>query len=64
MTKHNKYCVPGFRVPGFRVPDFGFAGFDGDPFDRLLLATARAEGMTLLTRDAALARYGQGVRLI
>lgn len=36
----------------------------GDPFDRLLLATARAEGMTLLTRDAALAAYGAGVRLI
>lgn len=36
----------------------------GDPFDRLLLATARADGMTLLTRDAALAAYGAGVRLI
>lgn len=36
----------------------------GDPFDRLLLATARAEGMTLLTRDATLGDYGAGVRLI
>ena len=36
----------------------------GDPFDRLLLATARVEGMTLLTRDATLAEYGDGVRLI
>lgn len=36
----------------------------GDPFDRLLLAAARAEGMTLLTRDATLAGYGAGVRLI
>lgn len=36
----------------------------GDPFDRLLLATARAEGMTLLTRDSVLASYGAGVRLI
>ena len=36
----------------------------GDPFDRLLLATALADGMTLLTRDAALAEYGAGVRLI
>lgn len=35
-----------------------------DPFDRLLLATARCEDMTLLTRDANLARYGAGVRLI
>jgi PIN domain nuclease of toxin-antitoxin system len=36
----------------------------GDPFDRLLLATARAEGMILLTRDARLAEYGDVVRLI
>ena len=36
----------------------------GDPFDRLLLATAWAEGMILLTRDATLAEYGEGVRLI
>lgn len=35
-----------------------------DPFDRLLLATARAGRMTLLTRDATLAQYGDGVRLI
>jgi PIN domain nuclease of toxin-antitoxin system len=35
----------------------------GDPFDRLLVATARSEGMTLLTRDAGLAQYGAGVRL-
>lgn len=36
----------------------------GDPFDRLLLATARAEAMTLFTRDAALAQYGANVRLV
>ena len=35
-----------------------------DPFDRLLLATARSEGMTLLTHDAQLGAYGVGVRLI
>lgn len=35
-----------------------------DPFDRLLLATARAEGMTLVTRDATLEKYGSNVRLI
>jgi PIN domain nuclease of toxin-antitoxin system len=32
-----------------------------DPFDRLLLATARHEGMTLLTHDAALGPYGDYV---
>lgn len=34
-----------------------------DPFDRLLLAQARLEGMLLLTADATLAAYGGGVRL-
>jgi PIN domain nuclease of toxin-antitoxin system len=30
----------------------------GDPFDRLLLSQAQVESMTLLTRDAAVLRYG------
>jgi PIN domain nuclease of toxin-antitoxin system len=34
-----------------------------DPFDRALIAQALAEPMTLLTRDAALARYGSVVRV-
>jgi PIN domain nuclease of toxin-antitoxin system len=29
-----------------------------DPFDRILLAQARVEGLALLTADAALVRYG------
>jgi PIN domain nuclease of toxin-antitoxin system len=29
----------------------------GDPFDRILVAQARAEGMTLASADAALQRY-------
>ena len=32
-----------------------------DPFDRMLLAQARAEGMTLLTHDDAIAAYGDCV---
>lgn len=35
-----------------------------DPFDRILLAQARVEGMTLLTADASIAAYGPPVRLI
>lgn len=35
-----------------------------DPFDRILLAQARAESMLLLTHDAALAGYGEGVRQV
>lgn len=33
----------------------------GDPFDRLLIAQARFEPLHLLTSDATVARYGQGV---
>lgn len=35
-----------------------------DPFDRLLLAQARQEGVLLLTADHALAAYGAGVRFV
>jgi PIN domain nuclease of toxin-antitoxin system len=35
-----------------------------DPFDRLLLAQAIVEGITLLTADALLSRYGGPVRKI
>ncbi len=35
-----------------------------DPFDRLLLAQALVEGITLLTADAQLARYGGPVRKV
>lgn len=32
-----------------------------DPFDRILLAQARSEGMLLLTADSQIIRYGEGV---
>ncbi len=35
-----------------------------DPFDRLLVAQAMVEGITLLTVDATLARYGGVVRRV
>ncbi len=35
-----------------------------DPFDRMLIAQARVEGITLLTGDANVVRYGGPVRLI
>ncbi|WIM06706.1 MAG: type II toxin-antitoxin system VapC family toxin [Candidatus Nitricoxidivorans perseverans] len=34
-----------------------------DPFDRLLIAQARHENMVLLTADAVIAGYGEGVRI-
>lgn len=36
----------------------------GDPFDRLLVAQTRAEGLTFLTADRALAAYGGPIRLV
>ncbi len=36
----------------------------GDPADRLLLAQAEVEGMTLLTADRLLARYPGPVRFV
>lgn len=35
-----------------------------DPFDRILVAQARVEGLVLLTVDKAVARYGEGVRKV
>ncbi len=35
-----------------------------DPFDRLLVAQARYEGMTLLTHDKTLAGYGNFVMVV
>lgn len=36
----------------------------GDPFDRILIAQSIAEGVTLLTADAIIARYPAPIRLI
>jgi PIN domain nuclease of toxin-antitoxin system len=35
-----------------------------DPFDRMLVAQARVDGLLLLTVDKALAKYGEGVRKV
>jgi PIN domain nuclease of toxin-antitoxin system len=35
-----------------------------DPFDRMLVAQARAEPLRLLTSDAAVAAYGEGIELV
>lgn len=35
-----------------------------DPFDRLLVAQARLEGITMLTSDATVAGYGPPVRVV
>jgi PIN domain nuclease of toxin-antitoxin system len=45
-----------------RVYDLGLR--TADPFDRLLVAQALSESLTLLTNDAALAVYGDVVQVI
>jgi PIN domain nuclease of toxin-antitoxin system len=35
-----------------------------DPFDRILIAQAKAEGMLFLTHDTTLAAYGAEVRIV
>jgi len=42
----------------------GLPPHHADPFDRLLVAQAIAEGMTLLTADRELAAYGGAVRFV
>lgn len=42
-------------VESCNLPD----GFHDDPADRMIVATARVEGMTLLTRDARILSYGR-----
>lgn len=37
--------------------------FHGDPADRLIVATARVEGATLVTRDAGIVAYGRAGHL-
>lgn len=35
-----------------------------DPFDRILVVQARVEGLTLLTADKMVAKYGDGVKKV
>ncbi len=40
----------------------GLPPFHKDPFDRILIAQARVEGLLLLTVDKLVAKYGTGVQ--
>lgn len=42
----------------------GLPNIHADPFDRILIAQAIVEGLTLLTSDALLARYPGPVRVV
>ncbi len=50
LTLSPKIAVESTRLPG---------NLHRDPADRILAATARIEGMTLLTRDTRLLDYGR-----
>ncbi len=47
--------TPEIAVENSQLPD----EFHGDPADRLLIATARICGMTLLTRDEKILDYAK-----
>lgn len=51
-------------LPAHAAAVDGMPILHGDPFDRFLIATARHEGMTLLTHDARLAEYGENVLVV
>ena len=59
-----------FLVAGYRELPFssahaaavdGLEPYHSDPFDRMLVAQARAEGCTLLSHDDMVAKYGDSV---
>ena len=39
-------------------------GLHKDPFDRILIAQARTEGMLLVTSDFQISQYGDGIMLV
>ena len=61
-----KYVVRA-RIPALSIRTAHIRALAGlpelhkDPFDRILVAQALAEGLTLATKDAVLARYGAPV---
>jgi PIN domain nuclease of toxin-antitoxin system len=61
-----KYVVRA-RIPALAIRTAhirvlaGLPELHKDPFDRILVAQALAEGLTLATKDAVLARYGAPV---
>lgn len=50
--------------PAHAVEVFTLGTLHGDPFDRLLVAQAQAERLTLLTFDSALRSFGPCVRCV
>ena len=55
MVNHGFMALPVTIEHGIAM--LGFPANHGDPFDRLLIAQARCEGLTIVTRDSAFAAY-------
>jgi PIN domain nuclease of toxin-antitoxin system len=55
MARHGFTALP--VTIEHAVTMLGFATSHGDPFDRLLIAQARCEGLTIVTSDRAFAAY-------
>ena len=62
LPKAGFELLPVTGVHAVRTGDLG--GLHKDPFDRMLIAQALCESMTLLTNDEALAEYRSAVRLV
>lgn len=67
-TLHAALLDEGFTEVAIRVEHLvrvaSLPWLHRDPFDRLLVAQAAADKLTLLTSDAALAGYGRFVRVV
>jgi len=69
LTRPERWFANLFEVPGVKLaemsPDLLIASSflpgkpPRDPFDRIIVATARELGATLITRDRALLSYGE-----
>ncbi len=49
------HITPNIAVESCNLPE----NFHGDPADRLIVGTARAEGMSLVTRDSVILEFGK-----
>lgn len=65
---HDKFSLAGYALLPIAAAHAlaleNLPAFHKDPFDRLIVAQAHAEGMTLLTADAVVARYPGDVRKV
>ena len=65
---HQALLAQGYAEVGISAPHLvrvaSLPWIHRDPFDRLLVAQAIEDGLTLLTADAALKRYGRFVKLV